>query len=238
VTKDIGDVYLDRQSDAVSGAIRGVVMSISKTIGSALALASFGIALAFAPAATADERAAELFELCATCHGDDASGNPVYGAPAIAGMAEWSVKTQLGKFRDGQRGKHFDDIYGMRMRPMALTLRSDEDIAAVSGHVAALPVTKPEAELHGGDAANGKTLYAPCVACHGVEGEGREQLSGSPLANVSDWYLLRQLENFKNGVRGGSPGDQTGAMMRAMSSTLTDEQVMKDIIAYIMTLSK
>jgi cytochrome c oxidase subunit 2 len=216
-----------------------MVMSLSRRIGTAVALAiSFGIAVGGASFATADDRAAELFELCATCHGDDASGNSLYGAPAIAGMAEWSVNAQLGKFRDGQRGRHFDDIYGMRMRPMALTLRSDEDIALVAAYVSSLPVTQPEAELHGGDAAKGKTLYAPCVACHGMEAEGREPLSGSPLANVSDWYLLRQLENFKAGVRGGRPGDQTGAMMRAMSATLPDEQVMKDIIAHIMTLAK
>ncbi len=214
-------------------------MSLSRRIGAAAALVvSFSIASGVASLARADERAAELFQLCATCHGQDASGNSLYGAPAIAGMAEWSVKTQLGKFRDGQRGKHFDDIFGMRMRPMALTLRSDEDIAAVAAHVASLPTTRPVAELHGGDATQGKTLYAPCVACHGMDAEGREPLSGSPLANVSDWYLLRQLENFKAGVRGGRPGDQTGAMMRAMSSTLTDEQVMKDIIAHIMTLAK
>ncbi len=214
-------------------------MSLSRRIGAAAALVvSFSIASGVASLARADERAAELFQLCATCHGQDASGNFLYGAPAIAGMAEWSVKTQLGKFRDGQRGMHFDDTFGMRMRPMALTLRSDEDIAAVAAHVASLPTTRPEAELHGGDATKGKTLYAPCVACHGMDAEGREPQSGSPLANVSDWYLLRQLENFKAGVRGGRPGDQTGAMMRAMSSTLTDEQVMKDIIAHIMTLAK
>ncbi len=214
-------------------------MSVSGKFCAAAALAvSLGIAVGGASLARADERAAELFQLCATCHGDDASGNFLYGAPAIAGMAEWSVKTQLTKFRDGQRGMHFDDIFGMRMRPMALTLRSDEDIDRVAAHVASMPATRPEAELHGGDAANGKTLYAPCVACHGMDGEGREQLSGSPLANVSDWYLLRQLENFKAGVRGGRPGDQTGAMMRAMSGTLSDEQVMKDIIAHIMTLAK
>lgn len=214
-------------------------MSSSRTRGTAVALAvSLAIALGGASLARADERAAELFELCATCHGDDASGNSLYGAPAIAGMAEWSVKTQLAKFRDGQRGMHFDDIYGMRMRPMALTLRSEEDVAAVAAHVASLPTTRPAAELHGGDAAKGKALYAPCVACHGMDAEGREQLSGSPLANVSDWYLLRQLENFKAGIRGGRPGDQTGAMMRAMSATLPDEQVMKDIIAHIMTLAK
>jgi len=213
-------------------------MSVAGRICTAAALAMCLVAGSASFAQADDDRATELFQLCATCHGSDGSGNFDYGAPAIAGMPEWSVKTQLTKFRAGQRGMHFDDIYGMRMRPMAQTLRSDEDVAALAAHVASMPKTHPDPELHGGDAANGKTLYAPCVACHGLEAEGREQVSGPPLANVSDWYLLRQLENFKAGVRGGRPGDQTGAMMRAMSATLTDEQMMKDIIAHIQTLSK
>ena len=214
-------------------------MSLSGRIGAASALVvSLVIAVGGASFARAEQRAEELFELCAICHGDDASGNFEYGAPAIAGMAAWSVETQLNKFRDGQRGMHFDDILCMRMRPMALTLRSEADIAAVAAYVASMPKTRPAAQLEGGDAATGKTLYAPCVACHGMDGEGREQMLASPLANVSDWYLLRQLENFKAGVRGGRPGDQSGAMMRAMSGTLTSEQMMKDIIAHIMTLAK
>ena len=65
-----------------------------------------------------NERGEALFGLCATCHGVDASGNEAFLAPAIAGMSEWYVKSQLDKFRSGQRGLHFDDTGGMRMRPM------------------------------------------------------------------------------------------------------------------------
>lgn len=204
--------------------------------------AATGAALVVLLAGTAwaegNERGEALFPLCAQCHGDQAEGNSDVGAPAIAGMAEWYVKAQLAKFRDGLRGRHFDDVMGMRMRPMALTLRSDEDVAAVSAQVAAMSKTSPEAELSGGDATNGKVLYTPCVACHGMDGGGNEALFGSPLANTSDWYLLKQLENFRAGVRGAAKGDQSGAMMRPMAMTLADEQAMKDVIAHIMTLSE
>jgi hypothetical protein len=49
---------------------------------------------------------------------------------------------------------------------------------------------------------------------------------------------LTQLKNFKSGVRGTNPQDITGAQMRPMSMILADEQAMKDVIAYIQTLSK
>jgi cytochrome c553 len=136
------------------------------------------------------------------------------------------------------RGTHFDDIAGMRMRPMSLTLMKEGDVAAVSAYVAGLAPVTPPAALEGGNAANGKTLYTPCIACHAVDGSGNQALFGPPLANVSDWYLLKQLENFRSGVRGSKPGDQSGAMMRPMAMTLADEQAMKDVIAHIVTLSK
>jgi cytochrome c oxidase subunit 2 len=48
---------------------------------------------------------------------------------------------------------------------------------------------------------------------------------------------MTQLNKFRSGVRGGNPADVKGSLMRAMSMTLPDEQAMKDVIAYIMTLN-
>ncbi len=67
-------------------------------------------------------RGAELFQLCAQCHGAEAHGNEMFLAPSIAGLPQWYVVMQLHEFRQGYRGHHFDDISGMRMRPMSLTL--------------------------------------------------------------------------------------------------------------------
>ena len=193
-------------------------------------------ALAAAPlAAAADDRGRELFQLCAQCHGPDGGGNPMALAPAIAGMDEWYVKAQLQKFRSGARGTHFDDLAGMRMRPMALSLLDDENVAAVAAYVSSLPHTQPKATL-GGDAARGQALYAPCAACHGPDGAGIQALNGAPLRGSSDWYLLRQIQNFRSGVRGTKPEDTSGALMRPMSLTLPDEQAIIDVIAYIATL--
>ena len=42
------------------------------------------------------------------------------------------VDRQLHKFYDGVRGTHFDDIMGMKMRPMALTTRTRAPLRAVN----------------------------------------------------------------------------------------------------------
>lgn len=178
-------------------------------------------------------RGEALWDLCSQCHGDDGQGNRTYLAPDIAGMPAWYAERQLHKFRDGLRGTHFDDIAGMRMRPMALTLRTEDDVTDVAAFVASMPPVDPEAQLEGGDPTRGEQFYATCAACHGPKGEGNEQLSAPPLNMSSDWYLKTQLSNFKAGVRGGNPNDALGAQMRGMSYTLPDDQAILDVIAYI-----
>jgi cytochrome c553 len=61
-------------------------------------------------------------------------------------------------------------------------------------------------------------------------------MGAPPLVTASDWYLLTQLKNLKNGVRTpNAAADASGAMMAPIAATL-DEQAMKDVIAYIQTL--
>jgi cytochrome c553 len=153
-------------------------------------------------------------------------------------LSEWYIVSQLKKFREGSRGTHFDDISGMRMRPMALTLPHDSDVDAIAKYVAVLPPTDPAPVLTGGDAAAGQVIYTPlCGTCHGLAGEGNQQLFAPPVVYQSDWYLMSQLVKFRAGTRGADPRDPIAIMMRPMSLTLTD-QGMKDVIAYMMTLGK
>ena len=183
-------------------------------------------------------RAEALFDLCAQCHGPEAGGDARYLAPAIAGLSEWYVIAQLKKFRSGARGTHPDDISGMRMRPMSLTLANDSDLELVARFVAGLTPTRPAATLTGADPMKGKGYFATCAACHGLKAEGNQALNGPPLAHTSDWYLLDQLKKFKAGIRGSDPRDPIAIMMRPMAMTLPDEQAMKDVVAYISTLSR
>jgi len=214
-------------------------MAPNRNCATTLAIVALGCLLAGGGAwADENERGADLFRLCATCHGENAAGNEGVGAPAIAGMPQWYVEAQLNQFRNGNRGTHFDDITGMKMRPMALSLMREGDIAAVSAYVAAMPPAHPAPTLTGADAAKGKATYTTiCIACHGPEGAGNQAMMGAaPLSLSNDWYLVRQIEKFRAGVRGARPGDQGGAMMRPMMMQLTDAQMIENVVAYISTL--
>jgi hypothetical protein len=52
---------------------------------------------------------------------------------------------------------------------------------------------------------------------------------------MSDWYLARQLKNFRSGIRGAHEQDFYGAQMAAMARVLIDERAPDDIVAYINT---
>ena len=200
----------------------------------------------------------QLFALCAQCHGAAGQGNQAIGAPAIAGLPAWYVQNQLVKFSAGLRGKHFDDLEGMRMRPMSLYLVAHEhaernrtgaaadpaainpNIRDVAAFVGTLAPANPAPTLTGGNAANGQNTYLACSSCHGQNGEGNEPLTAPPLAGQSDWYLARSLEKYKSGMRGYDPvNDGLAAAMAGMAGALLpDEQAVKDVVAFISTLKK
>jgi cytochrome c553 len=179
-------------------------------------------------------RGEELYETCLPCHGENAAGNPEIAAPAVAGLPQWYVEEQLRGFQNGYRGDHASDLPGLRMRPMALSLTREGDVESVAEYVASLPAVYPASTLHG-NAGAGAASYAVCVACHGEDGLGNQDLHAPPIVQLDDWYLLNQLRNFKSGARGAAEGDVWGTTMRVNSLALTD-QAMQDVIAYVQTL--
>jgi len=87
-----------------------------------------------------------------------------------------------------------------------------------------------------GDAARGQALYPTCGACHGAQGEGMQALNAPALAGQEEWYVIRQLQNFKNGIRGKDPRDTFGMQMAPMAMTLPTDQAIEDVAAYIRSL--
>ena len=77
----------------------------------------------------------------------------------------------------------------------------------------------------------GQQSYAACAACHGQNGEGNQALNAPKIAGLQPWYLERQLNYFKSGVRGGE-GDTIGASMAPMALMLDDNGV-RNVSAYI-----
>ena len=172
------------------------------------------------------------YMICSTCHGNEGEGNPAMHSPALAGQEDWYLKRQINDFKDGVRGTHADDLYGMQMRPMAMTLTDDAKIDEVVAYISSLPAPHPVSTL-GGDVAKGAAAYMLCAACHGADAEGNVALNAPALADLPDWYMVTQLQHFKAGVRGADPKDTFGMQMRPMAMTIADEAAMADLAAFI-----
>ncbi len=192
--------------------------------------------LPLAAIAEADVAAGKAaYAICATCHGMNGEGNQALNAPRLAGQEDWYLDRQLKLFRDGARGTAAGDTFGMQMRPMALAVADPASVKNLIAYITSLPVTPAEATLDG-DPAAGKAAYAVCAACHGQQAEGAVALGGPKLAGMDDWYMVRQLQNYKQNRRGYHSSDTFGAQMKPMAMTLADEQAMKDVVAYINSL--
>jgi cytochrome c oxidase subunit 2 len=53
---------------------------------------------------------------------------------------------------------------------------------------------------------------------------------------MSDWYMVTQLRNFRQGIRGAHPKDMYGPQMALMAEILSDDKAANDVVAYINTL--
>ncbi len=206
-----------------------------KNIAGALVLifASSGATTALAEADL--ERGKQFFQVCVACHGANGEGNQLLNAPANGGQNIWYVMRQLRNFRAGIRGSDPKDLYGIQMRPMAMTLSDDQAVVDVAAYIGTLDVPVPPKTVEG-DVEAGKKAFVTCMPCHGENGEGAKSLNAPRLSRQHDWYIVRQLNNFKSGVRGAHAKDIYGQQMRPMAQILaTDEQV-NDVAAYLNTL--
>ena len=79
-----------------------------------------------------------------------------------------------------------------------------------------------------GDAAAGATKSAPCVACHGVGGNGIINPEWPKLAAQHSAYTAAQLKHFKTGER-------KNAVMAGQAALLSDQD-MADIAAHFAML--
>jgi cytochrome c oxidase subunit 2 len=177
---------------------------------------------------------AATYGVCAACHGQSGEGNVALNAPKIAGQASWYLRRQIANYQAGIRGADSRDIYGVQMAPMSRTLVNAEAIENVIAHIATLPDNPAEPTIIG-DVERGRRTFQTCAVCHGADGAGRWGTNAPPLAGMSDWFLVRQLANFRERIRGGHAADVYGDQMYMMSASLSDDAI-NDVVAYINTL--
>ncbi|MBE0627284.1 MAG: c-type cytochrome [Burkholderiales bacterium] len=192
-------------------------------------------AQSMAQAAGDAEAGKPLFAVCAACHGAQAEGNIAMHAPKLSGQGDWYLIRQLNNFRHGARGAHDKDFYGKQMAPMAATLTDDAAVNNVVAYIKTLPENPAPVTLKD-NATDGRSIYVTCAACHGSNGRGIQAMNAPRLSGMSDWYMVTQLKNFKQGIRGGHANDRYGPQMASMAAMLTDDQATNRVVAYINTI--
>jgi cytochrome c oxidase subunit 2 len=92
-------------------------------------------------------------------------------------------------------------------------------------------------------ASRGAALYAACAQCHGEMGEGIEATKAPRLAGREDWFIKKQLEQFRRRERGKDDSNKTGLLppeertqfMHPVADKLTRADI-KALIAHLATL--
>lgn len=226
-------------------------------------VSSISLAQMYPPDSDEGMAGEEMFKACGFCHGTQGQGRQRLDAPPIAGLQAWYVERQLQNFDKGIRGYHPDDLPGAQMDVISPMFRNDATIRNVAAYVETLepgappmmrgrgenaapePLERPfhwESEYaflnppEPGRAAEGKKLYQTCVGCHGAEGLGNEALGAPNLTVLPGWYMERQIEYFQDGIRGTDERDTQGKLMAGLAKTLTTDQAIADVVAYIETL--
>ena len=147
---------------------------------------------------TPDPRAAEeIFELCASCHGEDGFGLENGEYPSIAGQHQRVILKQLldiqAKIRINPTMFPFSD-------PETLGgLQGMSDIAAYAAELA--PNPNP-VNGNGSRLDRGENLYQTlCIACHGPQGQGEAERFYPRLTNQHFPYLVREMIWIRDKVR-------------------------------------
>lgn len=142
----------------------------------------------------------------------------------------WLTPTRIGSFEI-----LCEELCGMAHHAMRSLVVVD-DQASYDAWIETLPTFAETMAAVPGDPVAGAPLYAACGACHGGQGEGIQVLNSPKLSGQEDWYLKRQIMNYKNGRRGVHQDDLFGGQMAPFVATLFDETAIDNVIAYIGTL--
>lgn len=179
--------------------------------------------LAVSAEALSDTAKALYQSRCAACHQVAGEGSEALKAPNISGLSEAYIARQLQHFQSGLRGADQADSAGQMMAAAVVGL-SSTDLDALASYVADLNDVRLFSERQA-TGFRGRGLYSVCSSCHGAQGEGNIALGAPRLNQQHSWYLVTQLENYKQGIRGAKSNDEYGQQMRAMAESVHEDDV-------------
>ncbi|HEB94692.1 MAG TPA: cytochrome c4 [Gammaproteobacteria bacterium] len=167
----------------------------------------------------------EKAEMCGGCHGADGmSIDPAF--PHLAGQYAGYTYKQVLDFQSGNRSA---DETMVAMAGMVTDVQDLKDISAYYASLKMMKGTPGDAEL----AKKGEKLnlygnkklgdFAACVRCHGEQGKGLDKKNAlfPVIGGQSKDYLIKQLRDFKSGVRTNDPA----GMMAVVAQGMTDEEI-------------
>ena len=147
-----------------------------------------------------------FIENCAACHGRDARGNRMLGAPDLTDR-DWlyggDAKSILASIKDGRSGT---------MPALGKTGQEARDLAHYVLSLSGRTHDSLRAQF-------GKPAFSACVACHGADGKGNPAL-GAPNLTDDVWLHGDDIENIVQTIQNGRNG-----VMPAFGNRLGEENV-------------
>jgi len=163
------------------------------------------------------DRGAELFRICAACHGPAGGGTVDGGVPRIAGQHASVLAKQLVYFRYHRRWdprmEHFADKHH---------LADAQAIADVAAYASQLDPGSERGVGSGALTEHGAGVYARlCRSCHGSSGEGDAKHAIPQIAGQHYEYLRRQIYDAVDGRRPNFSGAHVRLLARLEHDDIT-----------------
>jgi cytochrome c553 len=147
------------------------------------------------------DRGAELYRICATCHGSRGDGTFDGQVPRIAGQHASVLQKQLVDYRYDRRwDPRMEAVVGGHHLPDA------QAIADVTAYVSSFDRGAASGVGDGRLVPQGRATYASlCGRCHGSEAQGDAARVIPRLAGQNYEYLRRQIHDAVDGRRPNFP---------------------------------
>lgn len=133
-------------------------------------------------------------------------------------------------------------VKGLNLRTMGVREMRKSTSMLLSWLLGAAAIVVATASFadEGGNAAAGKTIFtqgkgaaAPCMSCHGDNGQGNDGMGTPRLANQGQAYIIKQLADFASDKRIPTG---LGAAMNGFAKALS-EQDRRDVAAYVSSIA-
>jgi len=155
---------------------------------------------------------------CAACHGSDATGNTVIGAPNLIDTETLygnDGETLLTSIRDGRKG----------VMPALGGPLGHNGVSETAAYVLSLSGVKAPQDWVAAGKVRFETL---CVSCHGPDGFGMDSV-GAPNLRDKTWLYGGDIDSITASIRDGRNGEMPG-----WRSRLSEDQ-MRAIGAWILS---